>query len=629
MITQFIHIFAIFVLGIYAQAPPHIQRGSSSSIVSDGDGIIGDSFNALAGQTITIRANDLTGVEPSIFHWSTIPQGETDFTNITSDTTFSITTSQNANGFTESFITFTVEANIYGTYKAQAINSAGKDNAVSEVGQSPRVANSNSFITVRSGQSRSIGVGGNVNIEEGGSVTLIATDTVGQPERYFTWTYRNNPTDSFQPIPVSTVIDQSAVDNIGYLTLPGINRSYYGEYNVIATNVFGESIAVSTIVGGPPLIRSSTGTDTDGEGEIGNNFLIPSSNTLRIIACVIMTYPPPDPADFIFEEQGVALISSQLPAPNDNCFIYEEIDFEFTCFTTISARTSNTFGSSNEPSSDISFPAPTIVTSSSTCDKGSLVNSAEIGSELCLYNKISFEISCSVERSNIPTFSFQWLFNETPISQDQQYSISSTNLDNSILSVSDIDVEDKGRYTCMTVSACGDTDSAYTDVSIYAYENICNEGKLECYQSKNGGTTTKVENHICEELSVSRPPCKACGDWVVGQWSSCSDTTCESGKRNRQVVCVCDGQEKPDSDCMDSPKPIAMEMCGPIGIKCVRPFEWRPYTFSPCSSSCGYSIRSRQVECISLITTNKVKDENCSFLERPPQYVTCNVPPCF
>ena len=625
MKTQFIYIFAIFILGIYAQVPPHVQRGSSSSIVSDGDGIIGESFNVIPGQTITIRANDFTGVEPSIIHWSRIPQGETEFINITSDATFSITTSQNENGFTESSITFTVESGIYGTYKAQAINSAGTDNAVSEVGQSPRIESRLNFIDVRSGESETIDVGGFVNIEEDGSVTLTATDTV-QHGRYFTWTYRNDPTGTFQPIQVSTVISQSVVDDTGYLTISNINRSYYGEYNVIASNMFGESTAVST-VGGTPYIRFSTGIETDGEGEIGNNFLIPSNKTLRITACVVMAYPPADPANFVFEEQGVALSSSQQPAPNDNCFTYEEINFEFTCLTTISARTRNIFGSSNEPSSDISFPPPKIVTSSVTCNKGSLVNSADIGSELCLYNKTSFEISCSVRR-NIATFSFQWLFNETPISQDEKYSITNTNLDNSILSVSGIDVEDTGRYTCMTVSTCNAEDSASSDVFIYAYENICNGGKLECYQSINGGTQTRVENQICEELSVPKPPCKGCGYWVVGQWSSCSDTTCESGKRYRQVVCECDGQEKPDTDCMDIPKPVAMVMCGPIGIKCVRPFEWKTYTFSPCSSSCGYSIRSRHVECIYLITTNIVKDEDCSFLMRPPNYLTCTVPPC-
>ena len=102
MKIQFIHIFTIFIVGIYAQAPPHIQRGRSNSIVSDGEGIIGESFNASPGQTITIRANDLTGIEHSLFNWFRIPQGETEFISIVSDTTFSITTSQNE--FTESSV---------------------------------------------------------------------------------------------------------------------------------------------------------------------------------------------------------------------------------------------------------------------------------------------------------------------------------------------------------------------------------------------------------------------------------------------------------------------------------------------------------------------------------------------
>ena len=147
-----------------------------------------------------------------------------------------------------------------------------------------------------------------------------------------------------------------------------IDMTLYGEYQVVATNEFGSSVPVTTIVGAPPIIRYSSGTVTSGRGEIGNNFIIPFDSILRIIACVVGGYPPADPSDFRFEEEGVNLGSvQQLDDPN--CFIREEIEFEITCGTTVTTRTENIFGRSNMPSSRIVFPPPTIVPATVVCDQ--------------------------------------------------------------------------------------------------------------------------------------------------------------------------------------------------------------------------------------------------------------------
>ena len=612
---------------------PVIEEGNTSTIneASGGvvQGIIGESFRAAPGEIVTITVNDIAGQEASSIRFSRLAPGSSQFIDITNNPAYTIVTATNAGGFTDATISFAAGPNTYGTFRAEASNSAGSDAVISQVGQAPRIEVSGSLIRIVSGQTRNVDVGGQVNIQEGGSVVLQAEDIEGQPGRNFIWTYRNNPTGPFGPLPSSTRINPDVSGNTGLLTINNIDRTIYGEYRVVATNDFGTSAPVTTVVGGPPIIRFSSGTVTSGQGEIGNDFILPFDNRLRIIACVVGGYPPADPEDFLFEEEGVELESVQQPdAPN--CFIYEEGEFEITCGTTISTRTSNIFGRSNVPSSRIIFPPPTIVPGTATCDQGNSQTSVQIGSELCLYGRDTFEISCSVERTNIPNFSFEWLFNGAPIRSGGKYNIRNPNIGNSVLTVSGITVDDTGRYGCRVRSTCGETDLESTDVSTYNYEYICNEavGRTQCLESINGGPQTVVPKSICDGLGLQEPPCDIC-DWIMSPWGQCSDPTCHRGRRNRQVICECNGLERPDSDCTLRPKPETIDRCGPLGVRCNRPCQWKEYDFGSCSRTCGGdSYRERNVECVDLVTDNRVNEDCCNVLFKPEVRLSCDVPDC-
>ena len=555
---------------------PTVDEGDSSTVNKASDGVvqgsIGESFSAAPGETVTIEVNDIAGQEPSSIRFYRSAPGSTQFIKITNNPAYTIVTSQNANGFTEATISFTAGPNTYGTFRAQASNSAGSDAAISQVGQAPRIEPNSNLIRIVSGQTRIIDVGAKINIEEGGTVILEADNIEGQPGRTFIWSYRNSPTGTFGPLPSSTRITQGVSGTTGTLTINNIDRTLYGEYQVVATNEFGSSVPVTTIVGAPPIIRFSSGTVTSGRGEIGNDFIIPFDSIFRIIACVVGGYPPADSSDFRFEEEGIELGSvQQLDYPN--CYIYEEVEFEITCGTTITTRTENIFGRSNMPSSQIVFPPPTIVPATVVCDQYPGLctdwftvkneDSVQIGSQLCLHGQNSFEISCSVARTNIPGFTFQWLFNSRPISQDGKHTIRENTRGISVLNVTYINEDDIGRYGCRVTSWCGETDLIYSDVSFHQYEYVCDNvtGQSMCLQKRNGGLQTIVSNYLCDDLNQPRPRCNTC-NWIVGPWSSCTDTSCSRGRRRRQVICDCEGKWAKNNRCLNfSPKPDRVELC--------------------------------------------------------------------
>ena len=242
--------------------PPVIEEGSSDTINEASGGVvegdIGESFSAGPGETVTIAVNDIAGREPSSIRFFRSPPGSQQFVDITDNPAYTITTTQGADGFTDSTISFTAGPDTYGTFRAQASNSAGSDAAISQVGQAPRIPDIFNIVRIVSGQSRTVDVGGQIYVQEGGSVTLSADDIEGQPARNFIWTYRNDPTDPFGPLPSSTRINQGVSGTTGLLTINNIDRTIYGEYRVVATNEFGESDPVTTIVGAPPIIRFSS-----------------------------------------------------------------------------------------------------------------------------------------------------------------------------------------------------------------------------------------------------------------------------------------------------------------------------------------------------------------------------------
>ena len=612
---------------------PVIDAGNSSTVNEASDGVvqgsISESFRAAPGENVTIEVNDIAGQESSSIRFFRSAPGSTQFIEITNNPAYTIVTSQNANGFTNARISFIAGPNTYGTFKAVASNSAGSDEAISIVGQQPRVKDSDSFIVIRNGQSRTLNVGGDINnIVEGASLTLNAGDVEGQPDREFIWTYRRGTTGQFGNLPTSSKIFQFASLNVGTLGISNIDSSLYGEYRVVARNRFGVSTPVITKIGGPPIIIAATGTVIDGPGMIGNNFIQPREESLTITACVESTYPPADPTKFMFLEGPVELEHVQ---QDDNCFIYQEGEFEFACRTTITARAENVYGNSNEPSSVVTLKAPTIIRGTRTCTLGGATNTAQIGSQLCLYQQTTFKINCSVNNTNIPNFVYEWEFNGVTITNsDRKYS-NDTRADNtaSVLTVLGGELGESGRYTCRVRGDCNQTDSASTDVDTFEYSYTCNQDDfLVCSESRNGGPFRTVPNSICEGSSLDRPNCNPC-NWETTQWTKCSDTSCHRGRIMRTVQCSCDGEVTDDLRCQRrSPKPDGMERCGPAGVRCNRPYAWKAYQFGTCSRTCGPSYRDRIVECVSTITGNRVNDDECTDLFKPDPRISCQTQDC-
>ena len=94
-----------------------------------------------------------------------------------------------------------------------------------------------------------------------------------------------------------------------------------------------------------------------------------------------------------------------------------------------------------------------------------------------------------MERTNIPGFTFQWLFNSNPISQDGNHTFRENTRGISVLNVTDINEEDTGRYGCRVISVCGETDLSYSNVFVHQYEYVCDNvtGQSMCLRKQNLG----------------------------------------------------------------------------------------------------------------------------------------------
>ena len=285
MVGRVLYITVLFILGSYAQRENFVIEGNDNIVTSEvqfNEFNFGSNWRGPAQSIVCINyrydeaATNEFGEPDQSFRY--FPPGSLAGASITDS------------GDGQSILRLSgVNAAHVGEYIAVATNEHGEDRASafvtqgvapfitegsvkSEVGQAPRIPDGFTIVRIDSGQSRTIDVGGQVNIEEGGSVTLSADDIEGQPGRNFIWTYRNDPTEPFGPLPSSTRINQGVSGTTGLLTINNTDRTIYGDYRVVASNRFGESVPVTTIVGAPPIIRFSSGSVTSGQGEIGNDF---------------------------------------------------------------------------------------------------------------------------------------------------------------------------------------------------------------------------------------------------------------------------------------------------------------------------------------------------------------------
>ncbi|XP_060695933.1 A disintegrin and metalloproteinase with thrombospondin motifs 20-like isoform X1 [Hemiscyllium ocellatum] len=108
--------------------------------------------------------------------------------------------------------------------------------------------------------------------------------------------------------------------------------------------------------------------------------------------------------------------------------------------------------------------------------------------------------------------------------------------------------------------------------------------------------------------------------WRTGPWGACS-STCTGGFQRRVVVCQ-DAEGRPANNCDERVKPAETRHCDAGTCP-----HWNYGNWGECTQPCDGGTRTRLVIC-QLPTGQRLNDQNCDILEKPPDREQCNVHPC-
>uniref|UniRef100_A0A4W3HDC4 ADAM metallopeptidase with thrombospondin type 1 motif 9 n=1 Tax=Callorhinchus milii TaxID=7868 RepID=A0A4W3HDC4_CALMI len=108
--------------------------------------------------------------------------------------------------------------------------------------------------------------------------------------------------------------------------------------------------------------------------------------------------------------------------------------------------------------------------------------------------------------------------------------------------------------------------------------------------------------------------------WRTGPWGACS-STCAGGFQRRVVVCQ-DRDGYDANNCAEQTRPVEMRSCesGPCP-------QWVYGSWGECTQMCGGGARTRLVIC-QLPNGQRLNDQNCEILDKPPDREQCNTRAC-
>ncbi|XP_070844180.1 papilin b, proteoglycan-like sulfated glycoprotein [Chaetodon trifascialis] len=168
----------------------------------------------------------------------------------------------------------------------------------------------------------------------------------------------------------------------------------------------------------------------------------------------------------------------------------------------------------------------------------------------------------------------------------------------------------------------------------------------ECSTSCNGGMQYRsvecwvqdpsnprvVEESYCITQRLQRPqsqqacnmhPCTA--EYSVSSFSVCS-VTCGEGQQTREVICVGSGGERlADQACSGLARPPSVQTCRRPA--CHTHISWHVTEYGLCTRSCGGGVRERRVSCFDT-DLNPYPEARCGTASRPVSVEACNSQPC-
>ncbi|XP_072340509.1 A disintegrin and metalloproteinase with thrombospondin motifs 20 isoform X1 [Scyliorhinus torazame] len=108
--------------------------------------------------------------------------------------------------------------------------------------------------------------------------------------------------------------------------------------------------------------------------------------------------------------------------------------------------------------------------------------------------------------------------------------------------------------------------------------------------------------------------------WRTGPWGACS-STCTGGFQRRVVVCQ-DAEGRTANYCDERAKPAETRHCDAGTCP-----HWNYGNWGECTQPCDGGTRTRLVIC-QLPHGQRLSDQNCDILEKPPDREQCNMHPC-